>query len=250
MGRQKVKIVVELGSTGRRWLRFSLFGIGALALGLALSVAVASRSAGFQPTRAALRSIWEDLKNDTAPALTILDHVSGRIPSQDDDAIFREAAGYLLEDSSVHRCVFARETRWSYPSGVTLASLSLELAGRGTRGRPFDQSAIGDLVSKNRRFLRLGKAPLPDRGVLVSAGVLDDLMSNHEKTWQQDLSERYGGALGYLVFSRPGFTADRKHATIYVELICGATCGGGYYLQLERQSRTWQVISEQERWVS
>ena len=243
-------MVTEIRFVAQKSFRFSLLAIGAVLIGLALSAVIAIQSGGLQPTSSVLRTFWEDLKNDTAPGRAILDNFAGMAPTQDDYSVFRQVGEYLLRDSSVHRVAFARETRWPHFAGVTLTSLTAELAGRETRGQPFDHGAIRDLLFRNRSSLRLDLAPLPARGVLVSGGVLDDLMSHHEQTWQEDLAARYSGASGYLVFSRPGFTSDGRHAAIYVELICGATCGGGYYLQLERTSGGWQLISEQEKWVS
>ena len=216
--------------------RLPVLAVGALLLGSVLSVAVVIQSAGLQPTVSVLRATWEDLKNDAAPTLATFDSVAGVAPTQDDYTIFRQVARFLLQDSSVQRVAFVRETR------------SPDLAA--VNGRGFDQGAINDMLARNRHSLRLGVVPLPDRGVLVSSGVIEDLRNHHDKTWREDLASRYEGASAYLVFSRPGYSPDMAVAAIYVELLCGATCGGGYYLQLERQSGTWHLVWLYEKWVA
>lgn len=242
--------MIDRGVVRCKWIRFPILVIGALVLGSAFTVAILVWSEGLRPTSALLGTQWEELKNSAAPALAVSDRFFGRTPTRDDRSVFAKAAEYLLRNSSVQRCAFARETRWSTTSETTPSSLNLKLADDQTRGRPFDRSAVSDLVNRNRRFLRLDRTPLPNRGVLVSNGVLDNLIRNYEQTWREELSIHHEGAVGYLVFSRPGFTSDGKQAIVYVELVCGPTCGGGYYLQFERKATTWELVSEYEDWVS
>jgi hypothetical protein len=53
-----------------------------------------------------------------------------------------------------------------------------------------------------------------------------------------------------LAFSRVGFDAEHYRAVVFVDMYCGALCGGGGIIELERLGRTWNIVRHIGTWAS
>lgn len=61
----------------------------------------------------------------------------------------------------------------------------------------------------------------------------------------------FPGSRGFVEFTAPVFSPDRKHALIYVSHSCGGLCGTGWLVYLSRDaSGHWQIASQQMLWIS
>lgn len=84
------------------------------------------------------------------------------------------------------------------------------------------------------------------------SGLQYQLISNEEKIspGSPEFKTRYPNAWGIQRFSRVGFNSDKTKAVLYAESICGARCGTGEYLILEKKDGAWKVVKNLMIWVS
>jgi len=68
--------------------------------------------------------------------------------------------------------------------------------------------------------------------------------------WWKDFHIKYPGSSGFAETSLPVLSADRKQALVYVAYHCGGLCGVGLLLLMEQVGSVWQVIKEEQLWVS
>ena len=68
--------------------------------------------------------------------------------------------------------------------------------------------------------------------------------------WWEDYYKKYPESQGYLAVSRVGFSPDGKHALFYVTNNCGAKCGTGAYVVMEKSGLVWIVVKEVLVWIS
>jgi hypothetical protein len=86
---------------------------------------------------------------------------------------------------------------------------------------------------------------------LLSESTLSEIFKGVEpqQGWSQ-FFERYGGAPGILRVSRAGFDDSLSHALVYIEHQCGAECGAGRLVHLERAGDAWSVQAGALVWMT
>ena len=86
---------------------------------------------------------------------------------------------------------------------------------------------------------------------LLSERSLSELFNNvePEQGWRQ-FFKRYPGAPGILRLSRAGFDDSLSHALVYIEHQCGAECGAGRLVHLERVDGAWRVQGGALVWMT
>ncbi len=71
----------------------------------------------------------------------------------------------------------------------------------------------------------------------------------NDKGWDK-FFERYPGAPGIFVVSRPGFNADHTEAILYVGKSCGTLCGEGTYFWLTKHDGAWMIQGHTSVWIA
>ena len=86
---------------------------------------------------------------------------------------------------------------------------------------------------------------------LLSERTLSALFKNVEprEGWSQ-FFERYPGSPGIVRVSRAGFDDSLSHALVYIEHQCGAECGAGRLVHLERVGGAWSVRDGAVVWMA
>jgi hypothetical protein len=101
-------------------------------------------------------------------------------------------------------------------------------------------------VNKQQASVRRSFHPAFDYE-LVDSIQLDSIFKNGD--WPA-YYKRFPGSPGILTFSRVGFSADGTQALFYLNNRCGALCGTGRYVVMEKRNGRWIVEKEIEMWVS
>lgn len=65
-----------------------------------------------------------------------------------------------------------------------------------------------------------------------------------------EFHRRFAPAMGYNTISRPGFDAARRTAVIATGTVCGARCGRGRLIVLEKTAGGWSIARRVDTWVS
>jgi hypothetical protein len=69
-----------------------------------------------------------------------------------------------------------------------------------------------------------------------------------ESVRKYDKSVRFN--IAQVSFSHLSLNSEKTKACIYVEMICGGTCGQGKLYFFERKNRKWLLVGERSLWVS
>jgi hypothetical protein len=62
--------------------------------------------------------------------------------------------------------------------------------------------------------------------------------------------KKYPNSPGIVYFSNVGFNDKYDQAFVYVGRSCGGLCGSGEYVLLKKVNRSWEIVDEEELWVS
>lgn len=111
------------------------------------------------------------------------------------------------------------------------------------------QSAFEDFKSKNIKSEKLIKSfDIAQDYVLVTK---DDVFKseNINEIWKL-FYKKYPDSRGLITFSKVGFDADKKHAFIYQEQLCGFLCAEGGYVFLTKEQGEWKITKRMITWVS
>ncbi|MBV9110013.1 MAG: hypothetical protein JO306_11445 [Gemmatimonadetes bacterium] len=166
------------------------------------------------------------------------------VPDADELAVYAVVIDSVLADPSQPFVVLADSTSVSHVEAETVRNFVTELDPR------FPASAIADYRERNGRSW-----PLPP--AIASGAVLriftpgslfvpnGDLRAEYA-----DFQRRYAPATNFHTLSRPGFDAERRHAVIVTGSLCGALCGHGQLLLLERGPSGWRITQRRGTWVS
>ncbi|HEX5634448.1 MAG TPA: hypothetical protein VFX50_14505 [Gemmatimonadales bacterium] len=100
-----------------------------------------------------------------------------------------------------------------------------------------------DLLRKSAAAAPLSVAFGHEAGVVAIDPAALDFTLADERPWPE-FRERYGGAAGFVRFSRVGFAPDRSRALVSVQWECGPTCGHRLALSLERRAGGAWAIGE------
>ena len=232
------------------WIRIPLLaGLSALGGG-ALTFALLVCTEGLRSTTIQAERVWVAVQEVAAPALVRIDRLRDEGISEEDMAVYRAILDWHLGDRQGARLAVCRETEWPYARQTRVTELVSDLQAGDATGTRFDLAAIRDFFVKNQRSISLSSPPSGDRAVLIGSRVVDRLMADYPRSWEQELSEAYAGASGFLVLSRPGYDFSHQIAVVYVSLDCGALCGHGGYFQLARHGDSWDLVAYRMKWVA
>lgn len=90
---------------------------------------------------------------------------------------------------------------------------------------------------------------LPIDYELVDSTQLESIVKKNGGGWPA-YYRRFPGSQGILTFSRAGFGADGTQALFYLSNRCGALCGTGEYVVMEKRNGRWVIGKEIEMWIS
>ena len=68
--------------------------------------------------------------------------------------------------------------------------------------------------------------------------------------WWEDFYKTFPDSRGYVQFTAPVYSGDRKHALIYVSHSCGGLCGTGWLIYLSKSNGRWEISARQMLWIS
>ena len=107
-------------------------------------------------------------------------------------------------------------------------------------------------VMKNYRAQNSSPIRLQDsfdlkvKHVLVEKQVVEKAFGNG---WEE-FYKRYPDSGGLIILSRVGFNAGMTQALVYIQQGCGALCGSGSYVLLEKRTDGWRVITKTVAWIA
>lgn len=165
-------------------------------------------------------------------------------PDADELAIYAAVVDSVLAAPGVPFVVIADSTSTSHDSGEQLRSTVREL------DPTFPDAALTDFDARNRRA-----APLPaDIHASVPVRIFSPARlfvpdGNLRQEYATFLST-YAPATGFHTVSRPGIDPERRRAVVVVGSHCGALCGHGQVVLLERGAGGWHVTARRGTWVS
>ena len=172
---------------------------------------------------------------------------SGPAPAADpqEAAVYAAAIDQGLSDGGATVVVLAEQTETSHVEGEQARALAAEVDSA------FPAAAVAaDVAARNARRAPLPRT-LPARAAvrLFSPEALF-VPDGNLRAEYDTFRERYAPATSFHTLSRPGFDAERRHAMIVTGSHCGALCGHGQILLLERGADGWRVIGRRGTWVS
>jgi len=78
----------------------------------------------------------------------------------------------------------------------------------------------------------------------------DDLPDGSFENFWEKFYKKYPNSPGLVFFSKVGFNNRHDQAFVYVGRSCGGLCGAGEYVLLNKVNGEWEVLNEQNLWVS
>ena len=96
-------------------------------------------------------------------------------------------------------------------------------------------------------FRRSFTLPVPYQ--IVASSEIHSIFGMPGDTWGR-YYEKYPNSTGLLRLSRVGFNSEGNQAAFYISNHCGALCGGGYFVIMEKVNSNWKVVQEIQVWVS
>jgi hypothetical protein len=110
---------------------------------------------------------------------------------------------------------------------------------------------LADLLTRNTTPHSLRKQFKSSRRyVLLNAEALSGLFREKGYEGWGDFYRKYPNSSGYITFSRVGFNENGTRAIIYRETGCGALCGYGGYILLNKENGDWKVATGYSCWRS
>ena len=112
------------------------------------------------------------------------------------------------------------------------------------------KGVLRDYKARNKEPLQLKESfALRIKYVLVADKEIDKLF-NDKDGWWDEFYKRYPDSGGFISLSRPGFNAVMDQAFVYIEHYCGALCGTGHYVLLQKRKDRWKVVKQEMVWIS
>ena len=149
---------------------------------------------------------------------------------------FRPLGEYGLQEiiDSASRLPFWFSIRISELSLQTLSDFAS--VGSGS----FDESAVALAFD----YLFLNQAELDEVFGDDSSG---DVIADAASAWDR-YQAQFPRSSGYWQLSPVGFNCDLSQALVFLQYVCGPTCGAGTLHRLTRQGQTWTVTAEIVWW--
>lgn len=112
-----------------------------------------------------------------------------------------------------------------------------------------DSSMLVNFELRNANGYFLDEGYLDDYVHLINRKELQCLFSTDGSGWER-YYQKYDESNGYLIFSMPGINADKNKAILVYSHECGALCGSGFMVLLERKDNKWVVTDRFITWIS
>lgn len=118
------------------------------------------------------------------------------------------------------------------------------------RAPSLQQTTIDDFRRANGQQALLDRSfRFPVDYQIIDEAQLEPIFKRKGDTWGS-YYKQYPGSQGIATLSRVGFNADRTQALFYISNRCGGSCGGGFYVVMEKRDGHWVIAQEIEMWVS
>jgi hypothetical protein len=162
----------------------------------------------------------------------------------DEMAVYAVVIDSVLADASQPFVVIADSTSVSHVEGETLRNFATELDPQ------FPASAIADYRERNGASYPLPPAIRSGATLRIFTPRSVFAPNGNLRAQYAEFQRRYSPATSFHTLSRPGFDAGRRRAVIVVGSHCGALCGHGQILLLEKGSDGWRITHRRTTWVS
>ena len=106
---------------------------------------------------------------------------------------------------------------------------------------------LDDYLQRNKTAQELKVSNLGINYVIVRNSDLPN--GEFEDFWSR-FYKKYPNSPGLAYFSNVGFNDQHDQAFVYVGRSCGGLCGSGEYVLLNKVNGRWEILKEQELWVS
>lgn len=113
------------------------------------------------------------------------------------------------------------------------------------------KSTLADYINSNKKSINISSMPcqaIAKPAIYVSEKKLNPIFV--KGGWWDEFYERYPGSSGITELSRPGYSADKRQALIYVSRTSGGLSGSGYLVLFEFQDGKWVIVEEFQQWIS
>jgi hypothetical protein len=165
-------------------------------------------------------------------------------PDADELAVDAVVIDSVLADTSQPFVVLADSTSVSHVEAETVRNFVVELDPQ------FPASAIADYRERNGRAWALPPAITSGATLRIFTPGTLFVGGGNLREQYAEFQRRYAPATNFHTLSRPGFDTARRHAVIVTGSHCGALCGHGQILLLERGPSGWHVTARRTTWVS
>ena len=162
----------------------------------------------------------------------------------DELAVYAVVIDSVLADSTQPFVVLADSTSVSHVEAEAVRNFATELDAR------FPASAVADYREKNGAQALL-PAAIPSGATLrIFTPRLVFVPDGNLRAAYAEFQRRYAPATSFHTLSRPGLDAERRHAVVVTGSHCGALCGHGQIVLLEKGPIGWRVAHRRTTWVS
>jgi hypothetical protein len=166
------------------------------------------------------------------------------------------------EESAVWAAVvdqlFARQKRdkvWIRASILSRAEMDPMPSLRKIPG--VDDDTQADFLANNRGVYQISRIDstatavgfIPDSVFTAIQEAGRGGLPGPEGYWRSFYS-RYPNSGGYFTLTRPGFSADGRHAYLITGFHCGGLCGEGHDVILLKENGRWRVADARMTWIS
>ncbi|HSU16738.1 hypothetical protein [Longimicrobium sp.] len=187
------------------------------------------------------------------PAALVLAACPGTAPSPapagppvnaDELAVYATVIDSVLADTAQPFVIIADSTSVSHVEAEAVRNFVVELDSA------FPASAIADYREKNGTGWLLPAAIPAGTTLRIFAPRTVFAPDGNLREQYAEFQRRYAPATSFHTLSRPGFDAERRHAVIVTGSHCGALCGHGQIVLLERGPAGWRIVQRRTTWVS
>jgi len=110
-----------------------------------------------------------------------------------------------------------------------------------------ESQTLDDYMVKNKTT---GQLTFANLGMNYAMFSQSDFPRDDVYDFWSRFDQKYPHSSGLISFSNVGFNIHHTQAFVYGGYMCGGLCGAGYYFLLQKVNGRWQIISEQNLWVS
>lgn len=162
----------------------------------------------------------------------------------DELAVYATVIDSVLADTTQPFVIVADSTSVSHVEAEAVRNFVAEV------DPAFPAEAIADYREKNGAQWLLPAAILAGATLRIFAPRTVFTADGNLREQYAEFQRRYAPATSFHTLSRPGFDAGRRRAVVVTGSHCGALCGHGQIVLLERGPAGWRVTRRRTTWVS